>query len=262
MTTFNADRRLLSSDPGFINSLAGGRLPSTSALAGSDWTVEFEDRPPLELHYRDATELDWTWGGRSGHATYDAVEARDGIYFVDTILPDRPRESISLVAEPATGRVAAVGCVARPEPVPGETQVTQWFAPGILAGSPVSGAAPEQTRDLIGLRVLNIYDDEVSIEHLYLNSERYAWQCLRGFQRGLGNIDLADYYRFGNQTYILTFREFVVPVSAVLFLDFGNNRSTGKFFGVQANGEAGSSPGGAQISILSSTTYPDGQAPK
>jgi hypothetical protein len=50
-------------------------------------------------------------------------------------------------------------------------------------------------------------------EHVYLSSERYAWQCLRGEQRGHGDVDLSTLWKFADGLYLFCFREFVIPVA-------------------------------------------------
>ena len=114
---------------------------------------------------------------------------------------------------------------------------------------------------LIGLRTLNVYSPNHTYEHVYLSSERYCWQCLNGVQRGHGDVDMATTYKFAEDQYVFTFREFKIPVASVFFLNFRDLRSTGKFLGVTADGRVSNEPAGAFITKASMTFYPPAASP-
>jgi hypothetical protein len=74
-------------------------------------------------------------------------------------------------------------------------------------------------------------------------------------QRGHGDVDMASYYKFDDDLYIFTFREFIIPVASVFFLNFADRRSTGKFLGVTSEGAIENRPAGALIEKVSMTYY-------
>jgi hypothetical protein len=133
------------------------------------------------------------------------------------------------------------------------------FTPGVLAGHEVRGEAPAPSRDLIGLRALYRYSPNHLYEHVYLSSERYAWQCLVGEQRGHGDVDLATTWSLGDDLYVFTFREFIIPVAATWLYDLTAMRTTGTFVGLGADGTVKIAPGGAFITVLGRVSYPDEQ---
>ena len=94
---------------------------------------------------------------------------------------------------------------------------------------------------------------------MYLSSVRYAWQCLVGVQRGHGDVDLATTWGLGDNLYVFTFREFLIPVAATWLYDFDAMRSTGTFLGLGGDGTVSVAPGGAFITKLGRVTYPDEQ---
>ena len=145
----------------------------------------------------------------------------------------------------------------------GEPRPVQSFTAGVFGddASAATGLVPAPTRDLIGLRTHQVYSPRHTYEHTYLNSQRYAWQCLVGVQRGQGDVDLASYYRFAENRYVFAFREFLIPVASVFFFDFERMRSTGKFLGITGDGTIANNPAGAFLRKVSMTFYPSEAQP-
>jgi molybdenum cofactor biosynthesis protein MoaF len=123
------------------------------------------------------------------------------------------------------------------------------------------GLEPAPTRDLIGLTAHYEYSPQHVYEHVYLSSERYAWQNLVGVQRGHGDVDLATTYKFDDNQYVFGFREFIIPVASIFFYSFDDMRSTGKFLGVTSQGAIENKPAGAFIRTKSRTIYEAGKEP-
>jgi hypothetical protein len=88
-----------------------------------------------------------------------------------------------------------------------------------------------------------------------MSSERYGWQCLVGEQQGHGDVDLSTTYKFDENQYLFTFREFIIPVASVFFYNWDQMRSTGKFIGVTGDGRIENNPAGAFIQKASMTFY-------
>lgn len=235
------------------------RLPSTDALNGTSLEID-AGGSRLSLFFAFG-EVAWRDGEIEGHDEYDAVEVADGTFFIDVWRKSHSeREALTLLANCATGSALSILSRVREHPVPGEPQVSQVFTPGTVVGIP--GAEPPcETRDLLGKRLFNDYSPNHLYEHVYLNSERYCWHCLRGVQQGHGDCDLASYYKFADDQYVFAFREFRIPVASVFFLDFTTSRSTGKFIGIEGDGTLNNSYAGAHIQLLSTTSYPDGVEP-
>ena len=79
--------------------------------------------------------------------------------------------------------------------------------------------------------------------------------------RGHGDTDLATTYKFDDDQYLFTFREFIIPVASVFFYNMKQLRSTGKFLGVTSSGEIESNSAGAFIQKASMTFYPEDAQP-
>jgi hypothetical protein len=252
----------------FAAGIATNRLPNTDRLAGSDFPITLSDGTDRTLKFVDGKIFEWRfasgpYAGTSGRDWYEAIDVAKDVVFIDTLSQSRPREATTLIVNTHTRRVLAVVSTVAEEKSPGEPQVRQQFLTGVLGDPsvPPTGDKPAPTRDLIGLRSLYRYSPEHVYEHIYLSSERYGWQCLVGVQRGHGDTDLATTYRFDEDQYIFTFREFIIPVASVFFYNMKQLRSTGKFLGITSSGEIQNNPAGATLQKLSMTFYPQDAQP-
>jgi hypothetical protein len=244
----------------FAAGIDGNRLPRTDALAGTSLVVIEQGRSPLHLDFHTLDELSWQrQDGSSGTDWYEAVEVRPDLHYLTITDDARPLEARVLILNRATGRTLTVSSVIADEPAPGQPQVSQHFRHGVIEGAEVSSDPPAPTRDLIGLRALYRYSPNHLYEHVYLSSERYAWQCLVGEQRGHGDVDLATTWRLDDDLYVFTFREFLIPVAATWLYDMEALRTTGTFVGLGGDGTVMVAPGGAFITLLGRVTYPGEQ---
>ena len=244
----------------FAAGIDGNRLPRTESLAGAVLEVQEESGSPLRLEFTSGSELRWRRGD-GGYASdwYEAVQVRPEVLYLTITDAARPLRASVLIVNRETGRTLRVSSVIAEEPTPGSPRVSQRFRPGRLTGSEVTGEAPAPTRDLIGLRALYRYSPNHLYEHVYLSSERYAWQCLVGEQRGHGDVDLATTWGLGDDLYVFTFREFLIPVAATWLYDFDAMRTTGTFFGLSGEATVRVAPGGAYVNPLGRVSYPDEQ---
>ncbi len=246
----------------FAAGIATNRLPATNALAGQAFAIDFEDGRSLRLEFETATHLRWSDGGEEGHDQFEAIPVAPDTYFIDLTFANLPTEAETIIVNVKSGRVLSIRSVVRPDGEnPGEPRVAQIFRAGRLEGVSGQGMAPELTRDLIGLRAHYTYSPNHVYEHTYLSSQRYAWQCLVGVQRGHGDVDLTTTYKFAGNQYVFTFREFIIPVASTFFYNFEDMRSTGKFLGVTGTGRIENSPAGAFIRKVSMAEYLPGQEP-
>lgn len=238
----------------FAAGIDGNRLPRGNAVAGLTWTVRHDDGERRRLSFVDESTLDdGDW--------YEAVEGAPGTFFVSRTFRDEPRRAEVVIADVTTLRTLTVESTIAPDATPGVPQVSQRFRAGTLDGGEPSGEPPTETRDLIGWRALYRYSPNHLYEHVYLSSERYAWQCLVGEQRGHGDVDLATAWKIAENRYVFTFREFRIPVATTWLYDLDAMRTTGTFFGLNGEGEVRLAPGGAHIIPLGRVTYPGDDQP-
>ncbi|AXU96891.1 MAG TPA: hypothetical protein DD850_14420 [Erwinia persicina] len=239
------------------------RLPSTRHWAGKTLDLALNDGSILQLNFHAAAvhhRLTWRWGGEEGEAQIDEVCVSKNRYFFS--FPLSALQSLALVMNTTTARALVVRCSILPAAeAQGGSRLSQQFYTGAVATQTPSGFEPQLTRELIGYRTLNIYSPHHYYEHFYVNSQRYAWQNLRGEQFGHGDMDYATYYKFEPDMYLFTFREKIIPVCSVFFFDYQACRCTGIFMGITAAGEVQIRPAGAIISKMSFNCYPAGVVP-
>lgn len=244
----------------FAAGIDGNRLPRSDALAGTSLVVVEQGRSPLRLDFRSGDEVSWRRDdGSAGTDWYESVDVRPDVHYLCLTDAARPLQATVLVVNRATGRTLTITSDIADEPTPGQPRVSQTFRPGVIEGAVLTGDSPAPTRDLIGRRALYRYSPNHLYEHVYLSSERYAWQCLVGEQRGHADVDLATTWRLAEDLYVFTFREFIIPVAATWLHDLDAMRTTGTFVGLDGDGTVMVAPGGAYITSLGRVSYPDEQ---
>lgn len=245
----------------FARGIDTNRLPSTRHWQGKVLNLKFDEAAPLRLDFRHGA-LHWTWGSEKGESPVDEVCLSNDRYFFSFSLGEQTSECLILVINSITRRVLAVRCsILSPEQALGGSRLAQRFLCGALGDAVPTGHPPALTRELIGYRTLNVYSPNHYYEHFYVNTERYAWQNLRGEQFGHGDMDYATYYKFESDRYLFTFREKIIPVCSVFFFDYLSGRCTGIFMGIASSGEVQIRPAGALISKMSFNCYPIGVVP-
>jgi len=245
----------------FAYGIDSNRLPQTDKLHGKQWNITFDDGRHVALNF-SGKQVQWSDNQGEGTDTIDAVEVSNNTFFIDIAFGTRPSEAETLIVNSNNGRVFSIVCQVREAgQFPGEPRVAQIFRSGTLEGVAVSGMQPHESRDLIGLRTHCTYSPNHVYEHTFLSSQRYAWQCLVGVQRGHGDVDMSSTWKLDDDWYIFTFREFKIAVASVFFYNFKDMRSTGKFLGITSSGAIENKPAGATIRKVSSTFYLPGQEP-
>jgi hypothetical protein len=239
------------------------RLPDAD-LTGQRFSITLKDGPHLNLAFTSPTQVQWSGDERLATSNsadpYEAVQVRPDVLFVNLPFTSREREQLTLVISPKSGRVAAVHSVIQPKAEAGVPQVAQSFWSGTLSGVEISREEPGPSRYLIGHRNVYRYSPNHLYEHVYLSSERYAWQCIQGAQRGHGDVDMSTVWKFEEGLYIFCFREFKIAVASVWLHDLGYQlRTTGNFLGINAAGESEHSRAGGHIYPMGSVRYPDVQ---
>jgi hypothetical protein len=248
----------------FAAGIAANRLPATAALVGQAFKITLEDGRKIDLAFTAADTVAWSEAERAGADWCEALEVAPDVFFINMTFANAPTEDEGFIVSAKTRRVLSVRERVRGEDeAPGEPRVAQVWTAGILGNPslPPTGMKPSPTRDLIGLTAHYEYSANHLYEHIYLNSQRYAWQNLVGVQRGHGDVDLATTWKFDDNQYVFGFREFIIPVASLFFYNWNDMRSTGKFLGVTSTGAIENRPAGAFIRKISQATYAPDRAP-
>ena len=242
----------------YASELAFHRLPQTETLVNQTMRITLDTGNPFDLEFTDSNKVVWQSDKEGGTDWCEVVEVAPQTYFVDMTFTHQPRESQTFVVNVETRQVLGIRTIMREGDVGKEPRAVHEFSAGVLGDAAVSptGRKPAPTRDLIGLRGLYVYNPGQCFEHIYLSSERYAWQCIVGPLRGESDVDMASVYKFDDNQYIFAFREFGLPVSTVFFYNWDQMRSTGKFFAIGEDGAIANTPAGALINKLSMAFYP------
>ncbi|KVL37389.1 molybdenum cofactor biosynthesis F family protein [Burkholderia sp. MSMB1835] len=268
-------------DPVFIQvgALADGFAPEANVLAPVDAlvgrTLALGDAAGVwRVHTFEPGALQWRdpANDAGGRAPCRVTRLRDGLYFVDYIDATARATSVSLVIDLDTGvwtsvvgtlpteadtRIDAFTRVARGLPL---TAVDAQFRHGTLGGHARPGPLHAPTRELIGKRTMYRYSPTECYEHIYLNENFYAWQCLQGVERGLADVDRCHYFRIADELYLFVWREKVVPTLGVVLIDLAQRKTDGKIFGYQGGdfGTLSNFPIGAYAQVLNETVHPLG----
>ena len=240
------------------------RKPNVS-LAGTTLSIDLGKKSAIDLNFIDDTTVEWSASGCIVAAAgttdpYDAVQSREGVFFINLPLTSRDREAITIVFTRRTNRAIVTYSVIAAEKVEGTPQVSQQFFAGVTNEGKPTGDEPSASRDLIGMRNIYRYSPNHLYEHVYVSSERYAWQCLEGAQRGHGDMDLSTVWKLDDGLYLFCFREFRISVASVWLHDLGYGlNTTGIFLGISATGDSMHSTAGGYIYPLGTVRYPDAQ---
>ncbi|WP_298259872.1 MoaF C-terminal domain-containing protein [Bradyrhizobium sp.] len=248
----------------FAAGIAANRLPATDTLSGETLDITLSNARAVRLKFVSSNRVAWTEGGAGGRDWYEAVNVAADAFFINMTFAARPDEDEAFIVNVKTRRVLSVRERVRPaDEALGEPRVMQVYTPGVLgvSATPPSGVEPAPTRDLIGRTAHYEYSPQHIYEHVYLNSQRYAWQNLVGVQRGHGDVDLTTAYKFDQNQYVFGFREFIIPVASIFFYNWDAMRSTGKFLGVTSDGRIENKPAGAFIRMKSRMIYDKGTEP-
>ncbi|WP_396659125.1 MoaF C-terminal domain-containing protein [Microbacterium oxydans] len=234
------------------------RLPST-LLAATSLTLTLDDGGTLSLRFDEET-VTWEGFGVSGTDPYDAVRVCEDVVFINIPFESREREALTVVVSSSTHRATVIRSRIAAEAVEGTPQVGQDFWAATTDAGPATGEVPGPSRDLIGKRNIYRYSPYHLYEHVYVSSQRYAWQCLEGVQRGHGDMDLSTVWKFADGLYLFCFREFRIAVASVWLHDLGYQlMTTGIFLGLNGDGDSEHSRAGGHIYPLGSVAYPDAQ---
>lgn len=252
-----------------VGALAEGFAPHSNTLeqqdlAGTTLAFHFAEGETVHCRFNDDQILQW--GDR--RVDYRATSIRPGILFIDFLDPQQANSSVTLVCDRQQGNFTAVygqlpqesqarlDAFSRVEQGLPLTAVNAEFRFGRLDDS--NGPLPQFTDELIGMRNLYTYSPTERYEHIYLNNNFYAWQCLDGVEKGLADVDRCHYVKVADQLYLFVWREKIVPTLGVVMIDLQGMRTDGKILGYQGSDFSSLSnfAVGAHAQILNTTHYP------
>jgi hypothetical protein len=287
----------MTSLPAFIQvgALADGFAPNSNTLApvddlaGRTFVLTFADESVDTLRFgtEQSVEVERI-AVRSAQLTQPlerhacrVTSLRAGIYFVDYIGADEP-----LVDEDGKPRTSCTSyvldlnkqlCTVVTGALPSEketrldaftrverglelTGVQVRIRHGRIGGDAGGQGAGlhKPTNELVGLRNLYIYSATERYEHIYLNDNFYAWQCLSGVEAGLGDVDRCHTIGIDNALYLFVWREKIVPTLGVVMIDLERMKTDGKIFGYQGSrfDAVSNFPVGAHAHVLNVTQHP------
>jgi hypothetical protein len=236
------------------------KLDASSDLEGRTFDVVFENGWTIAHTFADA-RITWTitageGTGESGTHEYRAVEVRPGIYFIDFVKGDGAHAGdVSMVIDVGDGRVTVADSsfVDRGGAVRMRTEILS----GRVAGT--GEIEPRQrTSALVGKRIYYRYSPTEHYEHIYLNAGTIAWQCVRGGEQGLADVERIQVFELAEGVVMLHWTETVMPVESFLVVDLVNERSIGRMF--CWDGPTLSPvhlPFDSRLTVLNETVYPE-----
>lgn len=202
----------------------GNLLATASLPAGENFTFYVAGSEPQQLVIEDEQTL--SWNGK--RAPWRATALRPDILFIDFLDPERDNASISAVCnltqrnatlvygqlpDEAAARLDAFSRVEQGLPL---TAVEARFVFARLDTQP--GPLPGFTDALIGMRNQYTYSPTERYEHIYLNDNFYAWQCLDGVEKGLADVDRCHYVQVAEDLYLFVWREKIIPTLGVILI--------------------------------------------
>lgn len=232
------------------------RIDSSDALVGREVTITLDDGTNLTYSFGPG-DVRVTGRGvnASTEGSYDAVEERRGVFFVQIPGADcDTTSSLVLNFNDNSGVLVTNTLVDGPQ----KADLEQVIYPFVLTGS--DGTLPEMSAELVGKRAYAEYADGHTAEHIYVNPRRFAWQGLGKFDYSGSEMDDSTTWKIADDLFLLTWVEEWQAVGAVLLMDFAELRNVGVLFGQDDNG-AVHTLCGARLSKLGEISYPAGYEP-
>lgn len=234
-------------------------LEASEKLAGRALDIVFDDGRTIAHEFAPDTITwritDGEGAGASGTHAYRAVEARPGIFYIDFVKGEGThQEDVTIIVDLADGRVttAASRFVNRD----GEVRMTTDVSSGRVAGT--GEIEPrERTSSLVGKRIYYRYSPTEHYEHIYLNAGTIVWQCVRGGEKGLADVEQIRVWELADDIVMLHWTETVMPVESFVLIDLAEQRSIGRMY--CWDGPTLSPvhlPFDSRLTVLNETVYP------
>jgi MoaF C-terminal domain/MoaF N-terminal domain len=232
------------------------RIASSGLLAGRTVGITLDDGRSQQYSFGDATvKVSWSGEDVASDASYDAVEERAGIFFVQ--IPAQDLSSTTSLVLDFNGHAGVLVTNSVLE-VDGKPELEQVISPFVFDNS--DGTFPDMSTELVGKRAYAEYADGHTAEHIYVNPRRFAWQGLGKFDYSGSEMDDSTTWKIADALYVLTWVEEWQAVGAVLLMDFAEMRNVGVLFGRDDNGTVHTLCG-ARLSKLGEISYPAGYEP-
>lgn len=242
--------------------LLANRLPSTRELAGRSIALAFDDGAGLAI---ELGEEGARWQARepsgkvlAGENSWDAVEMRPGIFFLDFAASDG-RCAFSNVIDFNAGRALTVW-----NEVVGEGEAADLYEmlrPGRIVGAAGAYEPVAETRELLGKRLFCEYSPEAALEHIYVNSKTIIWQWLlspEALKHEVG-IEAVSMWKIADRLYLISTRD-LPPMELTLLIDLDQMRNVGRLFGFGPFGVLDRRVG-AKVTFLGEFEYPESYEP-
>lgn len=232
------------------------RIPSTDELSGRETSLITDTAATVRFSFSgDTVEWQDIADGSPRSARYDAVAARDGVYFIDILHEDTDNLTSIVLNLGTNGAVLMRTRLVRGD---GRLDLQQDLYPSTVEGT--NGIMPELSRDLVGKRAYAEYADGHAVEHVYFNPRRIVWQGLGRFDYSGSECDHATMWKIDDQLYLLTWVEEWQAVGAALLLDYDAMRNVGVLYGEDDHGFIHTLCG-ARLQLLQELNYPAGYEP-
>jgi hypothetical protein len=242
----------------YASEMATYRNPQTDILVNKQLKITLDSGPAFGLNFIEKNKVEWKSSDESGTDWCEVVEVEENTYFIDMTFAAKPRESQTFIVNTETRQVVGAQTIIREGDVGREPRAVHNYSAGVLGDPsiPPTGQKPAPTRDLHGLRAIYKYNTNQCFEHVYMTFERYAWHCVVGPLKGQADVEMCTIYKFADNQYIFSWREFGLPVSTVFFYNWNQLKTTGKFFAIGDDGNVANTPAAALITKLSMAFYP------
>jgi molybdenum cofactor biosynthesis protein MoaF len=210
-------------------------------------------------------ECEWTEQGQTLTLEYEAFELGETLFLVDAMPVVPNGRSLTLVLDLDRMRVLLVD-VTFPTPERAQTAVLARLAAtgsqsavqvryrhASVGDNLAERFAP--TRELVGKHLRYTYSATHVYDHYYLSDRYYSWFCLEGPDRQMGDFEECDYFELGPKTYLVVWREKLLPCVGILVEDHSAMLATGKICGVDAyTGAVGNTRVGANIRLIADSS--------
>jgi hypothetical protein len=242
----------------YASEMATYRNPQTDAFVNKQIKITLDSGTVFDLNFIEKNKVEWKSVDGSGTDWCEVVEVETNTYFIDMTFTDAPRRSQTFIVNTETRHAVGVQTIIREGDVGREPRAVHNYEAGVIGNpsDPPFGKKPAPTRDLHGLRAIYKYNTNQCFEHVYMTHERYAWHCVVGPLKGQADVEMCTIYKFDDNQYIFSWREFGLPVSTVFFYNWNQMKTTGKFFAIGDDGNVANTPAAALITKLSMAFYP------
>jgi hypothetical protein len=237
-----------------VGELAEGFAPDSNKLdivdelAGKAMVLFLDNGTAIKHSFDTGSTLTWEVlegkdKGERGTEEYTATSIRSDIYFIDFIKASETATSVNIVMNIATSNATLLVAA-----LPSESETMRAAFARVTAGDLLTGVDAQffqasidrpyepgmghpETQELIGKRVQYDYSPHEKYEHIYLNSNYYCWQCLKGVEQGLSDTDRCHYFKIADNLYYFVWREKIIPTLGSIMIDLERLKTTGKIMG-------------------------------